>query len=169
MVVQAQYTTGAGITGGTLVDGLKGRLLKDWTFVTEIRTGSGLPVTPVYLTPVHGVTGTTRASLTGAPLDAKPDGTYLNPAAFAAPAAGAWGTAARNSISGPAQFVMNAAVSRTFRWGSRMNLDWRLDASNVLNTVTYASINAVVGSPQFGLPNRANQMRKLQSSLQLRF
>ena len=33
---QAQYTTGAGLTGGTLVDGLKGRLLKDWTFVGAV-------------------------------------------------------------------------------------------------------------------------------------
>lgn len=169
VVIQAQYTTGAGLTGGTLVDGLKGRLLKDWTFVTQITTGSGLPVTPVYLVPVRGVTGTVRASLTGAPLNAVPDGAYLNPAAYAPPAPGEWGTAARNSISGPAQFAMNAAVARTFRWGSRLNLDWRLDASNVLNTVTYASINGIVGSPQFGLPNRANQMRKLQSSLRLRF
>jgi hypothetical protein len=169
LVVQAQYTTGAGITGGTLVDGVKGRLLKDWTFVTQITTGSGLPVTPVYLAPVRGVTGTIRASLTGAPLDAVPDGAYLNPAAYSAPAAGEWGTAARNSVSGPAQFTMAAAVTRTFRWGTRMNLDWRLDATNVLNTVTFAGINTIVGSPQFGLPNRANQMRKLQSSLRLRF
>ena len=32
----------------------------------------------------------------------------------------------------------------------------------MLNRVTYAGVNTIVGSPQFGLPNRANQMRKLQ-------
>ena len=58
---------------------------------------------------------------------------------------------------------------RTFRWGERLNLDWRVDATNVLNRVTYAGVNTIVGSPQFGLPNRANQMRKLQTSLRLRF
>ena len=51
---QAQYTTGAGVTGGTLVDGVKGRLLKDWTFVAQLTVGSGLPLTPVYLVPVPG-------------------------------------------------------------------------------------------------------------------
>ena len=58
---------------------------------------------------------------------------------------------------------------RTFPWGERLNLDWRIDATNVLNRVTYAGVNTVVGSPQFGLPTRANPMRKLQTSLRLRF
>jgi hypothetical protein len=48
-------------------------------------------------------------------------------------------------------------------------VDWRIDATNVLNAVTYSAINTFVGSPQFGLPSRANQMRRLQSSLRLRF
>ena len=30
-------------------------------------------------------------------------------------APGEWGTAARNSITGPSQFSLNAAMSRTFR------------------------------------------------------
>jgi hypothetical protein len=171
VVAQAQYTTGAGVTGGTLVDALKGRLFKDWTVVAQLTTGSGMPLTPVYLAPVPGtgVTGTIRAGLTGAPLDDVPAGAYLNPAAYAPPAAGRWGNAERNSISGPAQFLVNAGVGRTFRWGPRLNLDWRFDATNVLNQVTFASVNTLVGSPQFGLPNRANQMRRLQSSLRVRF
>jgi len=35
--------------------------------------------------------------------------------------------------------------------------------------VTYTGINTIVGSPQFGLPIQANAMRKLQSSLRMRF
>ncbi len=171
VAVQAQYTTGAGIAGGTLVDGVRGRLLKDWTFVAQLTTGSGLPVTPVYLSPVPGtgIVDTQRPRLTGAPVDDAPDGAYLNPSAYAAPAPGQWGDAGRNSVSGPAQFSFNAAVGRTFRWGNRFNVDWRIDATNVLNAVTYAGVNTFVGSPQFGLPNRANQMRRLQSSLRMRF
>ena len=77
--------------------------------------------------------------------------------------------ASHHPAARPAQFSLNAAVGRTFRWGDRLNLDWRFDASNVLNHLTWASVNTIVGSPQFGLPSRANQMRKLQSSLRLRF
>ena len=98
-----------------------------------------------------------------------PSGFYLNPAAYAPPAPGRWGNAGRNSVTGPAQLGLNAGISRTFPWGDRLNLDWRIDASNVLNRVTYAGVNALVGSPQFGLPTRANPMRKLQTSLRLRF
>jgi hypothetical protein len=171
VTAQAQYTTGAGIAGGSLVDGVRGRLLKDWTFVAQLTTGSGLPLTPVFLVPVPGTgfTSTLRPRLTGAAEDDVADGVYLNPAAYTVPAPGQYGDAARNSVTGPAQFGLNAAVGRTFRWGNRFNIDWRIDATNVLNRVTYASVNTFVGSPQFGLPNRANQMRRLQSSLRVRF
>jgi hypothetical protein len=166
-----QYTTGAGLAGGSLVDGVRGRLLKDWTFVAQLTTGSGLPLTPVFLVPVAGTgfTSTLRPQLTGASEQDAPEGSYLNPAAYTLPAPGQWGNAGRNSVSGPAQFGFNAAVGRTFRWGDRINIDWRIDATNVLNRVTYSSVNAFVGSPQFGLPDNANQMRRLQSSLRVRF
>ncbi|MBI4266639.1 MAG: TonB-dependent receptor [Acidobacteria bacterium] len=171
VTAQVQYTTGAGITGGTLIDGWKGRLFKDWTFTGQLTTGSGLPLTPVLLTPVRGtgVVGTVRASTTGADPNAIPDGYFLNPAAYAPPAPGEWGNAGRNSVTGPAQFSLNGSVARTFRVGDRLNLDWRIDATNLLNRVTYGGVNMLVTSPQFGLPNRANTMRKLQSSLRVRF
>jgi hypothetical protein len=80
-----------------------------------------------------------------------------------------WGNAGRNSITGPSQFNLNAGIRRTFPWGDRMNLEWGLDAVNVLNRVTYAGVNMLVGSPQFGLPNSPNTMRKIQSVLRVRF
>jgi hypothetical protein len=72
-------------------------------------------------------------------------------------------------VTGPAQFLLNTGVGRTIPSGNRLSVDWRIDATNVLNRVTYASINTIVVSPQFGLPNRANPMRKLQTSLRVRF
>lgn len=44
-----------------------------------------------------------------------------------------------------------------------------VDPVNVLNRVTYAGVNTIVGSPQFGLPDRTNAMRKLQASARVRF
>ena len=168
--VQFQYTTGVGVAGGALVDGWRGSLLKGWTITSQLTTGSALPVTPYYLatTPGTGFTGAIRASLTGAPTDAPP-GYYLNPAAYTTPASGQWGDAGRNSARGPAQFALNAGITRTFPWGSRLNLDWRIDATNVLNHVTYSSVNTLVSSPQFGLPSAANQTRRVQTSLRMRF
>jgi hypothetical protein len=171
VVTTFEYTTGAGVLGGTLLDGWKGRVFKDWTFTSQITTGSGLPLTPTYFSPFAGtgITGATRPSLTGEPIKTTADGSYANPAAFAVPAAGEWGTAARNSIGGPAQFSMNGSITRTFRIGERVSLDWRVDATNLLNRVTFAGVNTLITSPQFGLPNRTNDMRKLRTSFRFRF
>ena len=49
LTAQFQYSTGVGVSGGTLVDGLKGSLLKGWTMTSQLTAGSGLPLTPVYL------------------------------------------------------------------------------------------------------------------------
>jgi hypothetical protein len=170
VTAQFQYTTGVGVAGGALLTGLAGTLFKGWTLTSQLTAGSGLPLTPIVLTSIAGtgVVGTIRGDLTGAST-AAPVGFYANPDAYAAPAPGQWGSAGRNSITGPAQFNMNAALTRTFLWGDRLNLDWRVDATNVLNRVTYSGVNTIVGSPQFGLPNRANTMRKIQTSLRLRF
>jgi len=165
-----QYTTGVGVAGGALVDGWRGSLLKGWTITSQLTTGSGLPLTPYYPTtaPGTGFIGSVRAALTGVSTDPAP-GYYLNPLAYTAPAPGSWGNAGRNSARGPSQFSLNAGITRTFPWGSRLNLDWRIDATNILNRVTYAGVNTIVGSPQFGLPGYANQMRKVQTSLRMRF
>jgi hypothetical protein len=145
--------------------------LRNWVFTSQLSVGSGPPLTPLYLTSLAGtgLTGSLRASYTGAALDDAPAGFYVNPAAFAAPAPGEWGTAGRNSITGPAQFSLNTGITRTFVLSNRWSMDWRIDATNILNRVTYSGLNTIVGSPQFGLPNRANPMRKLLSSLRVRF
>ena len=49
---------------------------------------------------------------------------FVNPSAYAAPEAGRWGTAGRNSITGPRQFAFDAGIGRSFLWGDRLTLDW---------------------------------------------
>jgi hypothetical protein len=169
--LMTQYSTGMGIGGGALLSGWKAAAFKEWTVTTQINAGSGLPLTPIYPPAVRGtgVTGSIRPDYTGAPVDAAPSGLFLNPAAFAAPAAGQWGNAGRDSITGPGQFAMNASLARTFRYGDRFNLDFRIDASNALNHVVFPRWNTTVGNSQFGLPATANAMRSLQTTLRLRF
>ena len=168
--VQLQYTTGMGAAGGTLLSGWRGALLKEWTFSTLTSAGSGLPETPIYLSPVEGtgVTGTIRPEYTGALLYSAPASRFLNPAAYIAPLPGQWGNAGRDSITGPAQFTLNASLGRTFRVGDRWNLDLRLDATNALNHVTFTTWNTIVNA-QFGLPAGANSMRSVVTNLRLRF
>jgi hypothetical protein len=169
--VQFQYTTGMGLGGKTLMSGWKGTLIKEWTWLTQIAVGSGMPETPIYLTavPGTGVTGTLRPNRTGVSLYAAPDGLILNPAAYSAPPAGQWGNAGRDSIIGPSQFSLNTSMGRTFRLNGRFNLDLRIDSTNFLNHATFTNWNTTITSAQFGLPTAANGMRSLRTTLRLRF
>jgi hypothetical protein len=173
VTLSAQYTSGMGIGGGTLMSGWRGALLKEWTVLTNITTGSGLPLTPVLpiAIPGTGYTGSYRPEYTGASLYSGAPGLFLNPAAYATPPSGQWGNAGRDSITGPYQFSLNASLSRTFRLTDRFNLDLRVDATNALNHVTFQNWNTTVGSTQFGLPNpnAANAMRSLLTTLRVRF
>ncbi|HEY2015951.1 MAG TPA: TonB-dependent receptor [Bryobacteraceae bacterium] len=169
--VQGQYSTGVGKWGGTLLDGWKGALIKDWTFLTSINVGSGLPLNPVYPQVLGntGASGPLRPQYTGAPLYAAPAGFFLNPLAYTAPPDGQFGNAGRNSITGPSQFSLNASMQRTFRISERVNTDLRIDSTNALNHVTFVGWNTIVGNSQFGLPTAANAMRTMQASLRVRF
>jgi trimeric autotransporter adhesin len=180
---QIQYTTGVGLGGGSLLSGWRGKVLKRWTVLGQIAAGSGLPQTPIYLAAVTGtgVTGPLRPNVTGASVYDAPAGFHLNAAAYAAPLAGQWGDARRNSITGPNTFTFNASLARTFRLKDRYNLDLRVDSTNLLNHVVFTAwnttlnptsnpaINPALNSPLFGLPAAANAMRSLQTTMRLRF
>ncbi|HET8546809.1 MAG TPA: TonB-dependent receptor [Bryobacteraceae bacterium] len=171
LAATVQYTTGMGLRGGALAAGRVAALLREWTFGSQITAGSGLPLTPVYLSAVRGtgVTGSIRPDYTGASLHDAPPGFFLNPAAYAVPARGRWGNAGRNSITGPSQFVLNASLGRTLRSSERVSLDLRIDASNALNYVTWSRWNTTIGNDQFGLPVAANPMRTVQATIRMRF
>ncbi|MFZ0819122.1 MAG: carboxypeptidase regulatory-like domain-containing protein [Candidatus Acidiferrales bacterium] len=169
---QIQYSTGMGLGGKTLMSGWKGKLYKEWTILTNITVGSGLPQTPIYpvLVTGTGFSGSVRPNVVpGQSLYAASPGFYLNPAAFTAPVSGQWGDAGRDSITGPSQFSLNASLARTFRMSDRLNLDLQFAATNPLNHPAYTSWNVTFLSPQFGLPASVNAMRSIRTTLRLRF
>ncbi len=169
-----QYQSGVGRAGGTLLQGWKGTLLKGWTISNTISLRTGSPLTANAggnrsVVTGTGVTGPVRANATGLPLDAAQPGYGFNILAFAAPAAGQWGTAGRNTIPGPRIFSLNAQMSRNFRVGERKNLDFAIDATNVLNTVTITNWGTTITGNTFGLPTAAAGMRRINTSLRFRF
>jgi hypothetical protein len=166
-----QYTTGVGARGGTFMTGWRGTLLKQWTVSSVFTGGTGLPQTPIYLATVPGTgfSTTIRPNRTSAPLYTGPAGYFLNAAAYAAPTSGQWGTAGRYSIEGPNNVSLDSAIARTFRLRDPMNLDVRLDASNVLNHPVYTGWNTITNSTTFGLPASTRSMRSMQITARLRF
>jgi hypothetical protein len=169
--VQAQYTSGQGLGGGDLMRGWSGRLLKEWTLVTQVTAGTGMPETPSYFAAVPGTgfTGTIRPTLTGASIYNSGTRAHLNAAAYTAPLTGQWGTAGRDSITGPSQFSLDSSLERTFRVKTKLNLTARVDATNMLNHGVFTGWFTTINSTQFGLPAAANPMRSLQTTIRLRF
>ncbi|HUB51982.1 MAG TPA: carboxypeptidase-like regulatory domain-containing protein [Terracidiphilus sp.] len=172
----AQYTSGQGIGGGTLMSGWRGKLLKEWTLVGTMSEGTGMPETPIYAIdlPGTGYTGVIRPSLTGAPIYTSGI-THLNSAAFSAPAAGEWGTAGRDSITGPNQFSLNSSLARTFRPKGKIYIDLTISANNVLNHPVFSAWNTswndatIFNAELFGRPTSANAMRTVSTEMRVRF
>jgi len=170
----AQYTSGEGLGGGTLMGGWRGRVLKEWTVVGNMTFGTGLPETPVYpaIVPGTGDSNIIRPDLTGASIYSSGGnsgtGAHLNAAAYSEPIGG-WGTAGRDSITGPDQFTFNSSLARTFRPHGKWYLDVIVNSTNTLNHAAFTGWNTYVTSDQFGLPSSAGGMRSLQTSLYLRW
>ncbi len=168
--LSVQYTTGQGKGGGTLLTGWRGKVYKEWTVQAQAIEGTGLPETPyVAAVLIAGYSSFVRPDVTGAALKASSGGRFVNPAAFQAPAAGMFGNARRNSVTGPNQFSLNTALLRTFRLPHKLSLDAQIAAANAINHVSYTSYVTNINSTQFGLPAAANAMRTVQTSLRLRF
>jgi hypothetical protein len=172
---QLQYSTGVGVAGGTLLGGWRGLIVKDWTVVTNITVGSGLPLTPSCsgcIISTTGITGPVRPEYVGGDIYSTVPGRFLNRNAYIAPLSAEWGDAGRNSITGPGQFSMNGSMARTFRVGDRNNLDVRFDSTNILNHVVFGSWNTAFipsGIGQFGIAQSPNNMRMIKATIRFRF
>ncbi len=172
LTVHFQYSSGMGTRGGTLMNGWKGVLLKDWNMGGDISVRSGRPFTATVggnRSQVGGtaVSNTVRANATGLPIEA--EGMLFNTAAFVAPLAGEWGNAGRNTIVGPTTFSLNGSFGRVFRIGERRSVDLQLQGQNILNHVTITNWGTVLGSNNYGLATGAAGMRKLTINLRFRF
>jgi hypothetical protein len=162
--MSAEYTTPA-------ASGWRGRLMGEWRLSSELTLGTGMPLTPIYPVAIGGAgfAGNLRPDFTGAPLGDAPAGLHINPAAFAAPAAGRWGNAGRDTVTGPGQFAWNAALWRTLRLRDRTSADLRLDSTNLLNHPTFTRWDATLGSVMFGRAVAANAMRSVKLGMEVRF
>lgn len=149
-----------------------GKLLEQWRISGGLVVQTGNPLTArvlgngAQLAQTGGI-GSERADTTGEPILT---GTgFFNLGAFAIPPAGEWGDAGRNTIPGPGMFSVNLAFGRQFPFGERRNVEFRVEANNVLNHVNYTNLYTVVNAIDYGLPSAASTMRSLSAVLRVRF
>jgi trimeric autotransporter adhesin len=167
-----QYTTGMGIGGKTLMSGWKGLAYKEWTIVTNINVGSGLPETPTFISSLVGANCSSCIRpnyVAGQSIGKVGNGSYLNPAAFVAPALGQFGNARRDSITGPNQFSLNVSMQRSFRLKDHYSLNARLDSNNTLNHFVVTNYQTAISSSLYGTAAGFSQPRSVTANLSLRF
>ena len=146
------------------------KALKDWTISGSITAQTGAPLTATVTGNLDGTAsiGQLRADATGLPVSSGSG--YFNPAAFAIPLAGQFGTAGRDTIMGPGTFGLNLSLARSINLHSeRRRLEFRIDASNAFNHVNPTGLVTVVNSNQYGLITSAGQMRQVTATVRLRF
>jgi hypothetical protein len=82
--------------------------------------------------------------------DRTPD-RWLNIAAFAVPARGTWGNAARNILRGPGLFQVDFALQKRFAIDGERNIEFRWEAFNAFNRANLANPGTnISASASFG-------------------
>ncbi|MEZ5352941.1 MAG: TonB-dependent receptor [Bryobacteraceae bacterium] len=152
--------------------GWSGRLLKDWMLNGGVTATSGNPLTATVLgnradAGGTGVVGSSRADATGLPVEGGSG--FFNLAAFTLPPAGRYGNAARNTVPGPRRLSANLSLGRSFTVSDRRRMEFRVEANNAFNTVSFTRLGTVVNASNYGLPLGTAAMRTIQASLRFRF
>jgi hypothetical protein len=171
------------LSGVWKLDYLKGstafasRLARDWTVSAILTVQSGQPLT-IAAGQDRNLDGPTndRADLVGDPeLDrGRPREelieAWFNVAAFANPALGTNGSSGRNIVVGPGIRTLDLGVFRDIPLKGRSMFQFRIEATNVLNTVNLSnpgtSLNALA---TFGKIRSARAMRQIQLGARVSF
>jgi hypothetical protein len=77
-------------------------------------------------------------------------GLWLNPAAFAVPAAGTYGSSGRNGFRGPGLWQADVGLTKRIRLTEGMNLDFRAEAFNLFNRAQFGEPVANISNSTFG-------------------
>jgi hypothetical protein len=101
--------------------------------ILSARSGSWLTVTTGRDIAGSGISAQRLDQVNDNPYGDKTLNNYLNPAAFAYPANGTLGNHQINSIAGPAFWSIDLALSRLVSLTSTQNLEFRVEAFNLLN------------------------------------
>ena len=75
---------------------------------------------------------------------------WLNPAAFAVPRAGTYGTIGRGMLFGPGFGAVDVSVIKSISIKERLRAQFHLDMFNMFNRTNLAGVSATVGTSGFG-------------------
>jgi hypothetical protein len=94
---------------------------------------------------------------------------WLNPAAFAQPATGTYGTLGPASVQGPGSVAIDTALTRKFQIRERQSLEFRGEVFNLPNRVNLGNPDPSFTSTTFGRILTAGDPRIMQVALKFAF
>jgi hypothetical protein len=162
--------------------GTASHILEGFSASGSFSFATGSPLTPTYQADIadvaRGTTGTLRPDRVPGVSLAAGGGSlkrWFNPAAFTQPA-GLYGTASRNSITGPGTISNSMSLSKTMQLGDTRSMEIRATADNVFNTVQYSGVYTTLysgleaqRSSNFGQVSSVGSMRSFQFLARFRF
>ncbi len=134
------YELPLGRGGRWLSRGFAGAVAGGWQLTATALARTGFPVNvllPSSAISLYGNSGTLRPDRVPG-VSVRPQGgrtvaRWINPAAFAAPAAGTFGNSGRDSVVGPGTWQVDNGVAKTFHLSERSQLEFRSEFYNVFN------------------------------------
>ena len=94
---------------------------------------------------------------------------WFDTSAFAAPAYGFYGNASNGTIRGPGYTSVNTSLYKTFPIRDRFNLQFRVEAFNVLNHPNFNNVDTGLGDGNYGQVTSAGDPRIMEFALKLFF
>jgi hypothetical protein len=157
------------------------QVFNGWELSGMFRSQSGMPITITSNGNLFGANlGSQYANVVGSPYSGNNAFQWLNPAAFARPADGQWGTAGRNSVRLPAISNVDAALMKNFSIAEKAKVTFRCEVFNLFNHPQPWGVNSgfsgdnpgsgiSVSALSFGQINSYRDARTLQLALRFAF
>ncbi len=150
-----------------------GRVLGGWRLSGIFTATAGTPLnvtvgTDVALAGEGSVQD--RPNLVGNPAVSRPTPQlWFNTLAFAKAATGSYGNLGRDTLTGPGQWDLDAALSRLFSLHERSKLEFRAEAFNLLNHTRLGNPATAMSSATFGQIASAADPRIVQGAVKITF
>ncbi len=150
-----------------------GYLVKDWQVNGIFSAFSGTPFSiggnnPALLAPGAGFVSANQVSELRRVGTPGPDEKFYDPAAFTHPSGLEWGDTGRNAFRGPSVWNLDLSLFRNIPIG-RYRVEFRAQASNVLNHSRWGNPNTSINSPTFMQIFTVDTPRTVQLGLRFQF
>jgi len=147
------------------------RVVSGWSLAPIYVYQSGFPFSATTSDNTANIeSGILRPNVVGSPgLSSRSYKEWFNVAAFAQPAPYQFGSARRNSLTGPGMTNLDLSILKDTHLSEALRMQFRAEFFNAFNNVNFGTPNANLGATNFGTISTAAASREIQFGLKLLF